>query len=341
MRVLIVKRGALGDVVRTSYFARALKQKFSGKVHITWWTARSAEPLLRFNPFVDKIVTSFDDLASARYDRIYSLDDERETLEGVAALDSARITGAYLDGDRPTYTSDSAAWFDMGLLSRFGKERADQFKKENRRGHAEIFCEIFGVDHVEPAFYGDPHEERWARGWLGEGHFAVAINPFAGGRWPSKELRESALHELIATLLTQRSPNGKPVRVLLLGAGADRARNLAFAAQFASKPIGVANTDASPLRLAAVIGCADMLISNDRGYFYQYLFVDQGRHVPIEIACTVAPPRRACRAAVAPAPIARVPCARAASHGAAEVRRLGWSSRRRAARNTGPRSSGR
>jgi heptosyltransferase-2 len=263
MRILIIKRGALGDVVRTSYFAAALKKAHTTGVHITWLTAPSAGPLLQFNPFVDRIVTSFDELKGQHYDHIYSLDDELETLQGLATLKTARITGAYLDGERPVYTADAAGWFDMGLLSRFGKERADQLKKENRRGHAEIFCEIFGVEHVEPMFYGDPREEQWAHEWLGTGYFTVAVNPFAGGRWPSKELREGELRRLIPKLLEHDSPDGRPMRVVLLGAGPDRKRNLVLAEEIAFERLWVAETDASPLRLAAVIGASDALISSD------------------------------------------------------------------------------
>jgi heptosyltransferase-2 len=263
MRVLIIKRGALGDVVRTSYFAAALKKAHTTSVHITWLTAPSAEPLLQFNPFVDRIATSFDELRGQHYDRIYSLDDELETLQGIATLKTVRITGASLDGGRPVYTRDAAGWFDMGLLSRFGKERADQLKKENRRGHAEIFCEIFGVERVEPMFNGDPREEQWAREWLGTQYFTIAVNPFAGGRWPSKELREGELRRLISKLLEHDSPDGRPIRVLLLGAGPDRERNLVLADEIASERLWVAETDASPLRLAAVIGASDALISSD------------------------------------------------------------------------------
>ncbi len=263
MRILIIKRGALGDVVRTSYFAAALKKAHTSDVHITWLTAPSAGPLLQFNPFVDRIATSFDELKEQLYDRIYSLDDERETLRGVATLKTLRLTGAYLDGERPMYTSDAAGWFDMGLLSRFGKERADQLKKQNRRTHAEIFREIFGVECVEPMFYGDPREEQWAREWLGTRYFTIAVNPFAGGRWPSKELREGELRRLVLMLLAHDSPDGRPIRVLLLGAGPDRERNLALAKDIASERLWVAETDASPLRLAAVIGASDALISSD------------------------------------------------------------------------------
>jgi heptosyltransferase II len=263
MRFLIVKKGALGDVIRTSYFARAIKEQRKGETKITWLTAPISLPLLQYNPWIDRVVTSFSECETETYDRIYSLDDERETLLGVKSLWNPSISGAYLDSERPAYTEDAVEWFDMGLLSRFGKARADELKRVNEKGHAEIFSRIFDVRRVEPRFYGDPREEEWARQWLDEDYFHIAINPFAGGRWPSKELREVELEKLISRLLEWQPPDGRPVRTILLGAGSDRNRNNSLAAQFSPERVWVADTDSSVLRLAGVIRIAKALISSD------------------------------------------------------------------------------
>ena len=263
MHILIVKTGALGDVVRTSYFARALKKKYGSILKLSWLTAPDAEPLLRYNSFIDEIHTSFDECRQQCYDRIYSLDDDYVVLEGVSRLNAAAITGAYLDHGHPTYTDDARAWFDMGLLSRYGKHRADELKKQNQRGHAEIFSEIFGVPNVEPYFENDPHMVEWARKTYGDESFLIALNPYAGSRWPSKALPETELRKLIRFLLEWEPPNFKPTRLVLVGAGEDRLRNEALVRDFLSDQIEVANTDESVLRLAALIGTADVLISSD------------------------------------------------------------------------------
>ncbi len=263
MHILIVKTGALGDVVRTSYFARALKNKYGNILKLSWLTAPDAEPLLRYNLYIDEIHTSFDECRQQQYDRIYSLDDDYSVLEGVSQLNAAAITGAYLDNGLPTYTEDARAWFDMGLLSRYGKPRADELKKQNKRGHAEIFSEIFGVPSVEPYFENDPHLVEWARKTYGDGSFLIALNPYAGGRWPSKALQETELRKLIRFLLDWQPPHHRPTRILLLGAGHERRRNEALAQEFSSDQVEVPNTDDSVLRLAAVIGTADVLISSD------------------------------------------------------------------------------
>lgn len=112
-------------------------------------------PLIVSNPYVDRVVTHFEEARGESFDIVYSLDDEEEIIAGVNQLRTDRIVGAYQKDGRIQYSEDSAAWFDMGLRSRFGKERADELKRLNTRGHAEIFSEIFGVGAAVPCFYGD------------------------------------------------------------------------------------------------------------------------------------------------------------------------------------------
>jgi heptosyltransferase-2 len=263
LHILIVKNGALGDVVRTSYFARALREKFGDGLRLSWLTAPAAAPLLRFNPYIDDLWTSYAEAQPYRYDRVYSLDDEREVLEGVNRLDAAAITGALLRDGKASYTDDAAGWFDMGLLSRFGKARADELKKLNRRGHAEIFSEIFGVVGVKPHFFGNPRMEQWAERALAGHARVIGINPFAGGRWPSKELRLPELNALIDAILGGDTAFGRGCTVMLFGAGEDHRRNCELAAARPGAPILVPNTDDSVLRLAALVSRLNVLITSD------------------------------------------------------------------------------
>jgi heptosyltransferase-2 len=262
--VLIVKHGALGDVVRTSYFARSLKEKYGDGLRLSWLAAPSAVPLLRFNPYVDDLWTSFADAGPYPFDQIYSLDDERSVLDGVAALRATKITGAYLGDDgNATYSPDSASWFDMGLLSRFGKARADELKKLNKKGHAEIFRRIFDVERVEPGFYGnDLLSRRWKDQRL-PGALNLCINPHAGGRWPSKALRADQLALVISRILEGTERMALPARVTLSGCGKDRRKNEELIQSIGDERVTAADTEESPLQFAALIHASDYVISSD------------------------------------------------------------------------------
>src|SRR5262249_31340970 len=150
---------------------------------------------------------------------VYSLDDENEVLANVYRLRTARIVGAFLKDGMARYSEDSNVWFDMGLLSRFGKKRADELKKFNARSHADIFAEIFGVAGAERGFHGAPALAASYGRWLAHRCPAIGINPFAGGRWPAKELRLSELKDLIRTLLVRENLLPRQGSIILIGAG--------------------------------------------------------------------------------------------------------------------------
>src|SRR5262249_28687683 len=59
MHYLIVKTGALGDVVRTSYFAKALKHKHGPDLRLSWFTAPASVNLLRLDPSIDDLWLEF------------------------------------------------------------------------------------------------------------------------------------------------------------------------------------------------------------------------------------------------------------------------------------------
>jgi heptosyltransferase-2 len=263
MHFLIVKKGALGDVVRTSYFARALKAKFGSELRLSWITAPASADLLRLNPNVDDLWFEFDEAKAFHFDRVFSLDDELDTLSGVATLTARSITGALLQDGRPTYTEDAADWFDMGLHSRYGKQRGDELKKLNQKSHAQIFSGIFGVERATPDFYLEESCRSWAETALPGTVRRVGINPYSGGRWPSKELRPLELQQLIARVLDGSSPFGPRTNVVLLGAGTDFTKNETLVAVERVEGLQAICTDASVQHLAAAVGRLDYLVSSD------------------------------------------------------------------------------
>ncbi|MES2974070.1 MAG: glycosyltransferase family 9 protein [Pseudomonadota bacterium] len=259
MRILVVKFGALGDVIRTSYFASALRAKWGDALELVWLTAPESEPLLKFHPHIDRIATSFADLAPAAFDVVYSLDDEAHIVAQVTSLKALRIVGAFVEAGTIVYSPDSAPWFDMGLRSRLGKATADLLKRTNRLSHAQIFQRIFDVPEVAPCFFGDAALETAACALFPEGRRRIGINAFAGSRWPSKALRLEELERLVRLLLGDAGN----LQVVLLGAGSDRLKNEAVAHRLGDSRVNVAATDESVLQLAAVVKTLDVLVSSD------------------------------------------------------------------------------
>lgn len=263
MHFLIVKHGALGDVVRTAYFARALKERHSERARVSWITSGSAVPLLRFNPYIDDIWTSFGEGRDYHFDTVFSLDDELEIAREVSGLRADVVKGAFL-GKHGTaeYSRDTATWFDMGLLSRFGKEEADRRKKNNELGHAQIFADIFETGLPHPEFFGNDILEEQVQRECPDSAMYVGVNPYAGGRWRAKELRSDELSRLVERLLEQGTRIGANLKIVLLGSGENWKKNQHIARQFGSS-VTVPNTDDSLLYFAAVVKRLDYLITSD------------------------------------------------------------------------------
>ena len=55
-KILIIKFGALGDIIRTTPVLEAIKKKYGPDTLIYWLTLPKAEELLQNNPLIDKIL---------------------------------------------------------------------------------------------------------------------------------------------------------------------------------------------------------------------------------------------------------------------------------------------
>lgn len=268
--ILIVKYGALGDVVRTSFFAKPLRSRISengSNVRLYWLTAPQSVPLLRFNPYIDVITTNPNDLMDVEFEEIYSLDDETDILNHVFKFKYEKIIGATISSDGiKSYCSQSAEWFDMGLLSRYGKARADELKKINRRTHSEIFKDIFEVDNPDFSFYNSDllnSDMSTLTHNFSDGNFAIGLNAFAGNRWAAKALPDQEFLKLVQAL-ARMTIFGKPVHLFLIGAGSDMSRNYSYVKSVGTpKNITVLNTDSNVLELAAAVRSLKLLITTD------------------------------------------------------------------------------
>ena len=127
--ILIIKLGALGDVLRTTSLLRVL----SG--NIFWVTAKDPLPLLPTDKLkVVEINKASEVLKGFFFDLILCLDDDYKAASLATILKKKTLIGSYIDNNNSlTYTNSSREWFDMELISRFGKEKADALKRANKK----------------------------------------------------------------------------------------------------------------------------------------------------------------------------------------------------------------
>lgn len=177
-KTLIVKLGALGDVVRTTVLLRA----FDGEIY--WLSQRNAADLLSS----DKISRTFfiDDggdlafLKSTNFDLIINLDEDLEALRLIRNLKTKSFVGVFLNGrNRIDYTQDSGYWYDMSLVSKLGKEKADELKKKNRLSVPEILLGMLGKK-----FSGEEYDIG-AKAKKSKG--VIGLIDVSSGLWPNKD----------------------------------------------------------------------------------------------------------------------------------------------------------
>ncbi|MBV8378413.1 MAG: hypothetical protein JO279_15550 [Verrucomicrobia bacterium] len=176
MKVLIIKLNATGDVVRTTPLLRRLPGE------ITWVTARNnmvllhqlAENLFPFS-WEDR-----DTVLGIEYDLVINLEDDADVAAFVQQVRYKQLFGAHINGQNTvSYTEDSCRWFDLSLISVYGRKRADQLKFQNRCAYQQLIFDGLGL-HFEGEKYLLP--ETVATDLSGD----VAIAPVAGAVWPMK-----------------------------------------------------------------------------------------------------------------------------------------------------------
>lgn len=179
-RIVIIKIGATGDVVRTTVLLHLYAND-----EITWITAKHNIAILPFKRQNLKRIIAIDDIESSgifdeQFDFVISLDDDLKCASIASRLKTDRIFGAFVSENKVMYTPDANEWFDMGLSSRFGKQKADEIKWDNKCSFQEILFRMLGAE-----FKGEEYlipENIVSQGKPN----VIGIEDRAGARWPTK-----------------------------------------------------------------------------------------------------------------------------------------------------------
>jgi ADP-heptose:LPS heptosyltransferase len=177
LNTLITKLGATGDVVRTT----ALLRRLPG--HITWITADKNTVLLQ--GLKDNLrCLSWQERERAldkHYDLTINLEDTVDVAQFLNTVRCNEIFGAYADSNNSLrYTENSRCWFDLSLISLYGRHEADRLKFLNRQSYQEMIFNGLGL-HFAGKQYLLP--EPIEAGLSGD----VAIAADAGPIWPMKK----------------------------------------------------------------------------------------------------------------------------------------------------------
>ncbi|MBN1824303.1 MAG: glycosyltransferase family 9 protein [Endomicrobiales bacterium] len=213
-KILIIKLGAMGDVLRTTFLADGLKKK-SPKSEITWLVFKESADILKGNPlikriwFPDKNILS--KLAAEFFDVSINLDLAPESLQLQSLAQASKKYGFWLDGTRKIACSNSYAekWLEMSAF--------DDKKKANRKTYQYWMSRIAGLPKSDypictPLSRTSRKKARaFARRHALKGKKVIGINPGAGRRWKHKKWTDKGYVKLIDHL------HSKGYKVLLFG----------------------------------------------------------------------------------------------------------------------------
>ena len=261
-KILIIKLGALGDVLRTTCILPALKEKYKDS-HITWLTKENAISLLQNNSLIDRIDDNIKKISKEKFDLIINLDEELKTSR-LADHVGKKITGTYAENGKVNCTEDSKEWFDMGLISKFGKKKSDQLKKENKKSYPEIIVNMIGMEFDKkrdrPQLILTDEEKDFGPRFLEKNNISkdkliIGLNTDSGDRWRIKKMSIEKTIRLARDLTKNFD-----AQIISLGEGWKK-RNHEIIKKSKIKIIDSGSNDLR--KFASIVNVCDLVISSD------------------------------------------------------------------------------
>jgi heptosyltransferase-2 len=175
--ILIIKTDATGDVLRTSVLLHVLK----GNVY--WITAAYNIPLFPDDvPHLSLIPSERipSELLAKDFDLVINLEEDIELARQISKVNAKKTVGVYYNDGKLDYSTNSAEWFDMSLVSKFPSSYADELKKKNRCSYQEIIYRILGKN------FNDERYIAYRKNNFKKRNFLIGIEKRAGNVWPNK-----------------------------------------------------------------------------------------------------------------------------------------------------------
>lgn len=260
-RILVIKLGALGDVIRTAALLPGVKAHWP-QSHVTWVSKPSGVRMLANHPLIDRLLP-FDaeticHLEQERFDVCLSLDKESGPAALAMRVSATDRRGVGLSPFGTPFPLNAACvdYFRLGLDD-------DQKFYANQSSYPELIYGAVGLPYHGERYTLHPttaHHAAAARRWSAWGvtpsDVVVGLNTGAGDVFANKSWPADRFIEL-ARRLTTRST----FRVALFGGPGERDRNRYIAA--ACPTVIDTGCDHAELEFAALVARANVLVTGD------------------------------------------------------------------------------
>lgn len=263
-RILIIKLAAMGDVLRTTPVAEALRKHYH-YCHITWITDPESEPLLRYNPAIDRLLTWSPDscliLQAEKFDLVLNFEKEMRALALDTLTQSRTKRGFALHPGAGTLVIHNAA---SEYALRLGIDDDLKFR-QNTKTMPRILFEM-----AELPYEGEEYVLQIGRGsvafaerfrekaGLKTDERVIGLNTGCGAVFPTKQWPLENCVELIGLLRRETT-----ARVLLLGGVREREFNAAILEKAPRGSVTDTGTENSLEEFIGLMELCDVVVSAD------------------------------------------------------------------------------
>jgi len=218
----------MGDVLRTTSTLKGLKEKYN-KSKIYWLISGKNKEIIIHNPFVDKILiyskSSINAILKEKFDLVISLEDSAVLCRVAYKIKAKKLIGSFQNAKGILcYTEDLNDYFDMSLISKYGKKTSDQLKISNKKTYQDIIAKALGVKKRLPLIHLDNenylYAEKFAKTHQLAKHTVIGLNTGAGSKWQQKKWSEIKTATLAKALAKQSG-----IKVVLFGGPGASLRN--------------------------------------------------------------------------------------------------------------------
>ena len=193
-KIVIIKLGALGDIVRTLPILSALKEKHPNS-EIHWITKPSSKPILETHPQIDKILTIPIEIQDS-FDILYNLDIDNEATELANKISANKKYGFFSEDGFVSTFNLSAEYYLNTIFD-------DELKKINKKTYQQMMFEASELPykHQHSKIYLTNEDGEYARKFVSENNInikkLIGIHMGSSPRWPSKVWARNKLKEFV------------------------------------------------------------------------------------------------------------------------------------------------
>jgi ADP-heptose:LPS heptosyltransferase len=261
-RILIIKLGAMGDVLRTTPLLHGIKSSFPG-CHITWLTLPNVIQLLAGNKCIDRLLTyswqTCSSLIPERFDLAICLDKEADVLSFMNQVRTESRYGFALGewGQVVPAGPSSEYLFHLGV--------SDELKfRSNQKSYPELIYDCVGLpydrqEYILPDLSQEIRRagQRLEEAGIQPGKLKIGFNTGAGSVFATKKWTVEGYVDL-----GKRLAQSHNAAILLLGAEPERERNSRIKEQIGEAAFDTGSGN-SLLEFAGLIGQCDLLVTSD------------------------------------------------------------------------------